>query len=252
MEDTEKKWFYFILIAGIFVIFGLGLMIAWLLFSFQRKLLQGEIRLQKQLMLATIQSQEKESERIAQELHDEVNALLAAAKMQIAFLPHILTDAEASKKSIEETKNLLEISLNQVRNISHALSPAFLMDLGLEKSIQNFIDNLPLKTHFSYQVQQTLSQAQTLALYRIVLELCQNTIKYAQAENLFIEMVEENNNLHLFYKDDGIGIEKTQIEAKKGLGLRNIETRVKVFEGEWEYLDLSKGFGIHITMASVA
>lgn len=230
------------------MIFGLGLMIAWLLFSFQRKLLQGEIRLQKELMLATVQSQEKESERIAQELHDEVNTLLAAAKMQIAFLPYILTDAEASKKSIEETKNLLEISLNQVRNISHTLSPAFLMDLGLEKSIQSFIDNLPLKTHFNYRVQQILSQAQTLALYRIVLELCQNTIKYAQAENLFIEIIEEENSLHLFYKDDGIGIEKTQIETRKGLGLRNIETRVKVFEGEWKYLDLPKGFGIHITM----
>ncbi|GAB4127890.1 MAG: hypothetical protein OHK0045_17370 [Raineya sp.] len=249
MEDTEKKWFYFILIAGIFLIFGLGLMIAWLLFNFQRKLLQGEIRLQKELMLATVQSQEKESERIAQELHDEVNALLSAAKMQIAFLPQILNDTEASKKSITEAKNLLETSLKQIRNISHALSPAFLTDLGLEQSIQNFLDNLPLKTHLNNKLQRKFSQAQTLALYRIVLELCQNTLKYAQAENIFIEIFENDNFLHLFYKDDGIGIDKSQLEAKKGLGLRNIETRVKVFEGEYKYLNLPKGFGIHIKMA---
>lgn len=246
MEDTEKKWFYFILIAGVFLIFSLGIAITWLLFSFQRKLLKGEIRLQKELMLASVRSQEKESERIAQELHDGVNALLAAAKMQVAFLPQILADKEASEKSIAETKNLLEISLNQIRNISHSLSPAFLMDLGLEKSLQTFLDNLPLKTHFVYQVQQTPSQEKALALYRIVLELCQNTIKYAQASNLHIEIIEQGNMLHLLYKDDGIGIEKSQIESKKGLGLRNIETRIKIFEGEWQYLKLPKGFGLHI------
>lgn len=248
MEDTEKKWFYFILITGILVIFGLGLMIAWLLFSFQRKLLKGEIRLQKELMIATVQSQEKESERIAQELHDEVNALLAAAKMQIAYLPHLLEDKQASQKSINEAKNLLETSLKRIRHISHALSPAFLMNLGLEQSIQNFLTNLPLQVHFNYQVQHILPQAQTLALYRIILELCQNTIKYAQAQNVFIEVVENEKVLHLLYKDDGIGIEKNILESKKGLGLRNIETRVKVFEGEWKYLDLPKGFGIYITM----
>jgi signal transduction histidine kinase len=248
MEDTEKKWFYFILVAGVFLIFSLGVAITWLLFSFQRKLLKGEIRLQKELMLASVQSQEKESERIAQKLHDEVNALLAAAKMQIAFLPQILADKQASEKAITETKNLLEISLNQIRTISHTLSPAFLMDLGLEKSLQNFLDNLPLKTHFVYQVQQNLSQEKTLALYRMVLELCQNTIKYAQASNLYIEIIEQGNMLHLLYKDDGIGIEKSQMEKKKGLGLRNIETRVKIFEGDWQYLTLPKGFGLYISI----
>ena len=246
MEDTEKKWFYFILIAGVFLIFSLGIAITWLLFNFQRKLLKGEIRLQKELMLASVQSQEKESERIAQELHDEVNALLAAAKMQVAFLPQILADKEASEKSIAETKKLLEVSLNQIRNISHSLSPAFLMDLGLEKSLQTFLDNLPLKIHFVYRVQQSLSQAKALALYRIVLELCQNAIKYAQAGNLYLEIVEQENMLHLLYKDDGVGIEKSEIEIKKGLGLRNIETRVKIFEGEWQYLTLPKGFGLHV------
>jgi len=250
MTNTEKAWFYTTLIAGTLLIFGLGIIVVWIISVFQRKLYKNEIRLQKELIKVSIDSQEKERERIAQELHDEVSSILAAAKMQIAFLPEILDNMSLVQTSIAESKKLLEMSLTQIRNLSHELSPTFLATFGLEDSLKNFFGTIKelINIHFSYQIPEKLPYEQELALYRIVLELSQNTLKHAQAQQIYINISEKGKKICLEYADNGKGVDFSLISQKKGLGLKNIESRVNASQGNMDFLDVSQGFCVNIAL----
>ncbi|MDX1903998.1 MAG: histidine kinase, partial [Thermonemataceae bacterium] len=141
MDTSEKGWFFTILLAGSFLLFVFGVFVVWLIVAFQQKLLKKELLSQKELTKVSIDAQEKERERIAQELHDEVSAMLSAAKMQVAYLPYI-NDEQKRKESLAESKKMLETSLNQIRNLSHQLSPSILVAFGLENSIQNYLQSI--------------------------------------------------------------------------------------------------------------
>jgi signal transduction histidine kinase len=250
MDNSEKAWFYTTLIVGTLLIFTLGVMIVWLIFNFQRKLFRNELRLQKELTRVGIQSQEKERARIAQQLHDDVNALLSAAKMQIAFLPEILHQKETATQSILESKKLLEMALTHIRNLSHELSPTFLATFGLQYSLRQFFESMKeiLQVNFLYQVAVKIPQEQKLSLYRIVLELTQNTLKHAQAKKIDINIqFHPPNKVELWYQDDGIGIQGN-LESTKGIGMKNIESRVNASQGEISYPNVSKGFCAKIVL----
>jgi len=250
MDDSEKQWYYITIIVGILLIFSLGVVVILLIVKFQRKLYKNEIRLQKELTKVSIDSQEKERERIAQELHDEVSSILAAAKMQIAFLPEILNNPLLAQNSIAESKKLLERSLNQIRNLSHELSPTFLATFGLENSLNQFFESVKdfIEIRFSYAISHKLSYEQELALYRIILELSQNTIKHADAKSISINLSEQGKKTVLEYSDNGKGMEQAVILQKKGLGLKNIESRVNASQGDIKFLNIPQGFCVQIAL----
>ncbi|MCU0437131.1 MAG: histidine kinase [Raineya sp.] len=250
MNDLGQNWLNFIVVVGTLLIFSLGVVIILLIVKFQRKLYKNEIRLQKDLTRVSIESQEKERERIAQELHDEVSSILAAAKMQIAFLPEIINNPLLVQNSITESKKLLERSINQIRNLSHELSPTFLATFGLENSLKQFFESIKdlIEIQFSYTIDHKLSYEQELALYRIVLELSQNTLKHAEAKLISINLSEKSKRAILEYTDNGKGIDQTHVAQKKGLGLRNIESRVNASQGDMKFLDISQGFCVQIAL----
>ena len=250
MEGSEKKWLYLIVLVGTLLMFSLGALIVVLVLIFQKKLYKSEIRLQKDLTRVSIESQEKEREKIAQELHDEVSSILAAAKMQIAFLPEIISNPLLVQNSISESKKLLERSINQIRNLSHELSPTFLATFGLENSLNQFFESIKdlIKIHFSYAIDQKLPYEQELALYRIVLELSQNTLKHAEAKLISINLSEQGKKAVLEYTDDGKGIDQSIFIQKKGLGLKNIESRVNASQGDMKFLSIPQGFCVQIAL----
>ncbi|KOY85108.1 hypothetical protein AD998_02125 [bacterium 336/3] len=250
MDNFEKNWIDTIILVGTLLIFGLGIVIILLILKFQRNLYKNEIRLQKELTKVSIESQEKEREKIAQELHDEVSSILAAAKMQIAFLPEILNNPSLLQNTIAESKKLLERSLNQIRNLSHELSPTFLATFGLENSLKQFFDSIQhlIEIQFSYAIAYKLSYEQELAFYRIILELSQNTLKHAQAKSISVNLSEQGKKTVLEYSDNGKGMEQAVILQKKGLGLKNIESRVNASQGDIKFLNIPQGFCVQIAL----
>lgn len=249
MDTSEKGWFFTILLAGSFLLFVFGVFVVWLIVAFQQKLLKKELLSQKELTKVSIDAQEKERERIAQELHDEVSAMLSAAKMQVAYLPYI-NDEQKRKESLAESKKMLETSLNQIRNLSHQLSPSILVAFGLENSIQNYLQSIKdlICIDFIYELPENLPHDYNLALYRIILELCQNTLKHADAQNIGIFIFTNQRQVFLRYQDDGKGIDKKLLSSKKTLGLRNIESRVNALNGEIDYLEAAKGVSLQVTL----
>ena len=215
---------------------------------FSQKRLYQKLYLQS--LRETINIQEQEREKIAQELHDEISSILAAAKMKIAFLPEIWNNYTLRKISIDESKKLLEMSLHQIRDLSHELSPSHLTTFGLEESLKYFFEQSKgyININFTYNVKTCLTHEQQLVFYRIILELFHNTLKHAQASKIDIFLSEEYNSLILQYSGNGQGLPSITIKDKKGWGLKNIENRVNTLKGKLFFENSSNGFSIKINI----
>ena len=99
---------------------------------------------------------------------------------------------------------------------------------------------------FTKQGSFNFTKEQDINLYRIIQELVTNTLKHADAKKIGIQMIGENEALTLIYRDDGVGIDLSKIDKKKGIGLKNIESRLSLISGKMNYQNQSSGFHIEI------
>ena len=190
--------------------------------------IKQQIKQQQLLNQIAFETEQVERERIAKDLHDSVGQKLSVVKMQLSIKN---SDAIA-------TSNLLDEAIQDVRNVSHNLMPADLSK-GLITAIENMSDQINLLSH-ELQVHlnitnparsSTIEKHQSMLIYRVIQELLNNAIKYAQARNIHINMDCEKNLLKLNLTDDGVGFDVNSLEKKDGLGIKNIKDRVQQMSG---------------------
>ena len=208
---------------------------------------KAELDYSENLLHATLLSQEEERKRIGRDLHDDVGASLSNLKMIMAQ-----TVQPADDKPVY--KPLIDNIITTVRGISHALSPPGLTLFGLENTLHELFDTFNaagmLKVHFENGLGENLDsfgEQPSLALYRIIQELLTNTLKHANAKNVVIKTFTETNNTIISYQDDGKGFTSTA-GKKPGMGMQNVEARLRMIGAFSEMPDIEKGFEIKITI----
>ncbi len=178
---------------------------------------------------AFINGQELEKRKLALNLHDNIGSLLLALKQQVSAHP----DPVLLEKAINKISN-------DVRNISHELMPSTLEQLGLVAAVRELAHkNNSLKFHIK-EITPTPSINPNVAiqLYRIIQELIKNTYTHANAGNIFIQFLTENESLEITYEDDGKGFNQATI--LKGVGMNSIQTRTQLVNGN---LSIESGVG---------
>jgi len=190
---------------------------------------------QQQLLQSSIQVQEAERKRIAQDLHDELGAVLSIARMQLVQLEQTQGDPDLNK-ALQTVRKTTESALTTMRRLSHELMPPQLETFGVVKTIESVSDQLnsanELKIHL--EANDDLPRwpgSIELTLYRIAMEMINNTIKHAQAQNIYIALVQNEHGIQFTYRDDGKGVEEN---VTYGLGFKNIEVRAKAVGGVLE------------------
>ncbi|MGH2643887.1 MAG: sensor histidine kinase [Chitinophagaceae bacterium] len=211
----------------------------------QRRVIQYQLNLQKLkeeqqklLLHATIESEEKERQRIAGDLHDEVGASLSTIRLYLQ---------QASKKQTLEqvesitvaAKGILDDVVAKVRQISHRLSPEMLMKFGLKDALQNSAQKLKASEGIEVEFisPDEISRFQPdreLAVYRIIQEIIGNMLKHASATKVTLQLQERHNDLIIKVEDNGKGFSQDLFEKLKsipgGLGLKNIQSRVDILQ----------------------
>ncbi len=236
METTEKLNFLATLLplVGIMFIIAIGVVLLIQQFRknlYRQKLAQEELVTthQQELLKSSILVQEEERKRIAADIHDELGAALSIARMHILALENQTTKSIAeSVLALQNIRSLIETSISSVRRISHELMPQNLQMFGLQDTLQNLASmvNSSNKIHIQIDCDDEVNQlswAQKLGLYRICLELINNTIKHAQAKQIRLTIRCKDNQLVLLYTDDGIGLSDNF--EKFGMGHKSIEAR---------------------------
>ena len=197
----------------------------------------------EELLRNSIFVQEEERKRIANDLHDELGAVISIIRMNLVLIQQKVKKKETISPdllwSVESLIGLSESGIASVRNISHQLMPPQLETFGLVKTLEYFTEkiNTSGKISICLSVKNELPPLQwpvTLGLYRIIMELISNTIKHAGAKKITIEFDYYGHDLLFHFKDDGRGIDFTN-EDKTGMGFKNIEARTMALKGKFEY-----------------
>ncbi|NJK87005.1 MAG: PAS domain S-box protein [Bacteroidales bacterium] len=209
--------------------------------------------LEKEVFISSVKGEEKERTRLAKDLHDGLGPLLSACKIY----HHKLNQFQELKSNLSYKKlgELLDESMYAIKEISNNLSPHILRNFGLADAIKSFIEKLKTKVNISVSIKSKtpfrISEIVEVSFYRIIIELVNNSLKYANAHNISVHLEYKNNYLLLLeYFDDGIGFnyEETMKKAE-GYGLLNIHSRVLSLNGSIEFKSQeNKGVSVKITV----
>ena len=209
---------------------------------------------QNQLIEAAIRSEELERHRIAETLHDEVGAILSSAKLHLLGIKTQNLDSK-DQLLYEKGRELLNEVIQKVRGISHNLHSNILKEFGLNEAIRHFIKKVTQGTVISASTSlddnyQTFNADDDISMYRIVQELVNNILKYANATEFLVNSTFHNNVLDLVIFHNGDGLTQEQFEElryrKEGLGLKNIQNRIILLKGTIHFTTGDGGYSINI------
>lgn len=226
----------------------------------RRAMLELKEQQQNQLIEAAVRSEETERHRIAETLHDEVGAILSSAKLHLLGIKDTVLD-EKDKGLHEKGGDLLNSAIKKVRGISHNLHSNILKEFGFNEAVRHFLKEVAgsglLEVNTELDDRYTsISSDNDISLYRMLQEMVNNTIKYAQAKNLHIGSVLEDGTLRVTLRHDGDGLDQQQFEElvykKEGLGLKNIKNRALLIKGSVLFEKRKDGCYILISMPTTA
>jgi PAS domain S-box-containing protein len=209
----------------------------------ERKRVEEELR---QLPWRIIEAQESERLRVARELHDGVNQVIASVKMRLRKVEsHVGTLNPAAREILERCDNLLVQALEENRRIAHNLRPSDLDELGLAAACRNFCKEIQARTNLTVKCNiaplgQRLPPAVELNLFRIVQESLTNIEKHAQARKVQLRLSFRGDSVVLKIRDDGRGFVPQRSKARRGkghgIGLTNMRERALSLGGACEVL----------------
>lgn len=185
---------------------------------------------QQQLIDAQIEAQEAERKRIAKDLHDGVGTALTGVKLMIS---DCLAEGNLQQpaRAREVNDQLTEI-ITEIKQIIYDLNPPALERYGLKAGVKNLVERTNqmniLKIDYHFYGNRETTNKTAVAIYRIVQELLNNTIKHAGATQVRLQINQFDTELNMMYEDNGIGIHAGD---RQGLGLGSIESRVRSMNG---------------------
>lgn len=207
----------------------------------RRKRTDEELR---QMPRQIIEAQEVERLRVARELHDGVNQLIASVKMRLRKVDASLAGTSpAAHEILSRCNKLLVQALEENRRIAHNLHPTDLDNLGLADACRNLCRDLQSRTNLKVKCQinrvpEWLPPALELNLFRIIQEAMTNVEKHARAKSLHARLVFQQNSVVLKIQDDGRGFDPKRAKVGKGkwrgIGLTNMRERAASLGGTCE------------------
>ncbi len=201
--------------------------------------LKQEIKEQKIRGEAIIEGQDEERQRISLELHDGLGQLLTAIKLNLSNLEK--QNGDKQKTKINEIKKLLNETMAETKRVSQNLMPSVLKDFGLVPTIELLCEQNTEKegTKVIFQtfgVKERLNSKLERGLYRITQEAINNSLKYAKANEINVQLLQKNGTVRLMVEDDGVGFNVDEINKSKEMrgyrhGLHNMRERTDLLNG---------------------
>lgn len=183
---------------------------------------------------AMIAGQEKERQRVANELHDDLGSKMATIKLHFENL-----QVNKDDNAFTYVSKLLDEAYQKIRGISHAKNSGVITKQGLLPALQRMAriisdtNKLVLEVH-DFGLENRMENSLELSIFRIVQELVTNIIKHSEATKANIQLIQHEDSLNILVEDNGKGFQLSEISTNdSSMGLRTIEKRIEHLEGSF-------------------
>ncbi len=201
-----------------------------------------------------LETQEKERQNFANELHDNLGSMLATLKLNFQNLKRNEDKIDVNDNLLyQKTDALIEETYQKVRNIAHLKNLGVVGNQGLLISVKKMAEKMSVLEKIKFNVipfglEEKLENKLEVTLFRMIQELCTNIIKYANATDVNIYLTQNDvEDINIMIEDNGKGFDPTKIVQKDGIGLLSIERKVEQLGGTFNIDSIiSKGTTIII------
>ncbi|MCF8304104.1 MAG: sensor histidine kinase [Bacteroidales bacterium] len=242
-----------IIIAGLLVLILSGGYIWYIRVRYRQKQKLDRQALMKKEELAsrTMEAELNERERISKDLHDSLGQYLGFCKLQLSrYSKRSVPQADGNNGSLNKVIQVLDESIDEVRNIIHNLSPSMLQQKGFARAVNDLVERFNqlsgTRIHLDMEgLEAGLDYITGNTLYRVIQEVLTNALKYSGADKITLQVIRGDNDVTVMVEDNGKGFDPS--ENGKGMGLRNIRTRMENIHGK-VYLDSRINRGTIVTL----
>ncbi len=201
----------------------------------------------EELLRTSLEIAEKERQRIAANLHDDIGITLNVVKINLKRFEKNIDKRDIVEEIVNESNQMIDRSLETVRAIHNDIVPVTLLKLGLIRAIMEICrqleKSLSLDLHLSTEDYIFNDKDRELQLYRLIKEVLNNTVRHGKPQFIEINIQRSENTLIVIILHDGIGITTEQVKefAKKstGIGLRSILNRSGLLNADLQFSFIS-------------
>ncbi len=229
--------------------FGILVEITFLTYALARRYTTFKIKTYQKI----VQAQEEERDNISKEIHDSISGTLTAVRYNLLrLLKNDAINNSKLKDDVERIRDHVSIAQTEARNISHNLMPAYIKEQSINRAIEIYISDIQQKIDvkketsaglniqfYSNRQEANFSEEVKLNIFRIIQELLSNMLKHSGASMASVTLDYTRKELFIIAEDNGVGMEAKH-NGKPGIGLKNIESRVKILNGSLQIASLSE------------
>lgn len=239
---------------GIVITLFLATVVVLFVVFYQRKMLlkDASIKLMEQekqieLFKASVEAEEKQKEKIARNLHDEINPILNTLKFNITKHRIKAQKNELNPASMFADEETLNKVIEGIRSVCYDLIPSFFLEYGIIVSLESYVKNVQNMDDISGEFYsdvipeelETFSRQEQLNMYRVCLEILNNLFKHSECKFFSVSMNSLNKSLVFKVTHNGKGISNEEMnlftENSKGLGLKSLKARIILLKANINY-----------------
>lgn len=231
---------YIAILSGILVFLGIMGFFIVTIIRYQKK----KVAFHLQKVKEEFSNLDRERERIAIDLHDDLGASLSAIKLRLQCVENM---DDANIEIIEQAEIQIDRAMQRLRQISFNMMPGVLQRRGLNEALKELIelmtDNTGIRVEYQCNI-DTFDKNKALHIYRIAQEILNNMVKHSGATKVSFTIARLKNIIEITINDNGIGFNKTAVvNNRRGAGLGNIDARANLLNAKI-FLTTSPGSGV--------
>lgn len=236
-----------------FALIGFFLLSQRTLNNTRQKAHAQQIEYREQLLFSNLQTQEEERRRIAKDLHDEVGSKLNVLHLNLHRLQKQVPQNPETAETVQDLFHVVHTTIDTARRIAHNLLPPTLESFGLREALSELCGQYRQSgtLEITYEVKENaatnVDKIAELNLFRVVQELVSNSIKHGPASQIWLYLWLMPTELHIDYQDNGPGFDPNAPGYKPGLGLQNIESRMRMIGAEY-HLETAPNTGLKVNI----
>lgn len=254
MENQDITNIKLLITLGILITLFIAAVVILFVVYYQRKMLlkEASIKLMEQekqieLFKASVEAEEKQKEKIARNLHDEINPILNTLKFNLTKHRIKAQKNELDPVNMIADEKTLDNVIEGIRTICYDLIPSFFLEYGLIVSLESYVKSIQrigeitgeFKADVIPEEMESFNRQEQLNIYRVCLEVLNNLFKHSDCTFFKASIKSINQSLVFEITHNGKGITNEEMniftEKSKGLGLKSLKARIILLKANINY-----------------